>query len=70
MSIRCSAVLCALAWMFVMLWLAAPIGGANAILALIAGILAGGMWYEERAAKMAMKQHDDWRRGGAPSQAR
>ncbi|MFO1097600.1 MAG: hypothetical protein U1E81_04785 [Xanthobacteraceae bacterium] len=69
MSIRSSAVLCALVWMSIMLWLAAPIGGANAILALVGGLLAGAVWYEERAAKMAMKRRDDWRPGGGvPSQ--
>jgi hypothetical protein len=59
MSVPVSAFLCAIIWTVVLLWLAAPIGGANAIVALISGVLAGGIWYEERAAKLASKQRDE-----------
>ena len=41
MSVPVSAFLCAILWTAVLLWLAAPIGGANAIVALISGVLAG-----------------------------
>jgi len=70
MSILFSALLCAFVWTVAMLYLAAPIGGANIVIALIAGALAGGIWYEERVAKSAMKQRDDWMRGGAARHAR
>ena len=62
MSVPVSAFLCAIIWT---VWLAAPIGGANAIVALISGVLAGGIWYEERAAKLVSKQRDEWMRGDA-----
>jgi hypothetical protein len=66
MSIPFSALLCALVWTVIMLWLAAPIGAANVIVALIGGVLAGGIWYEERATKSTNKQRDSWiHRGGA-----
>jgi hypothetical protein len=65
MSVPVSAFLCAIIWTVVLLWLAAPIGGANAIVALISGVLAGGIWYEERAAKLVSKQRDEWMRSDA-----
>ena len=65
MSLLFSALLCAIVWTIAMLFLAAPIGAANIVIALIAGALAGGIWYEERIAKLAMRDRDTWNRGGA-----
>ena len=70
LSVPVSAFLCAILWTAVLLWLAAPIGGANAIVALIGGVLAGGIWYEERAAKLVNKQRDEWMRGRRPRPVR
>jgi len=64
MSLLFSALLCAIVWTIAMLFLAAPIGVANIVIALIAGALAGGIWYEERIAKLAMRDRDTWNRGG------
>ena len=70
MSSLVSALLCALVWTIAMLFLAAPIGPANIVIALIAGALAGGIWYEERVSKLAMRDRDAWNRGEARRYAR
>lgn len=70
MSMFFSALLCGIVWTIAMLYLAAPIGAANIAIALIAGVLAGAIWYEERVQRRAMKERDAWMRGGTRTYAR